>query len=108
MAVPHERRLDPESTLTSSKGNSMYFHRRVVIAGVAAVWAVMVRATFGGPIPPEQFEYLHRLIKPQADESKWTRVTWLTNLDQARQRAVAQDKPLLLWRAGGGDVLGRA
>jgi hypothetical protein len=85
----------------------MFFHQRALIAGVAAVWVVTAPA-HGGPIPPEQFENLHRLIKPQTDESKWARVAWLTNLDEARQRAVAQDKPLLLWRAGGGDVLGRA
>ena len=85
----------------------MSFHRRALIAGVAAVWALTAPAP-GGPIPPKQLEDLHRLIKPQADESKWAKVPWLTNLDEARQRAAAQDKPLLLWRAGGGDVLGRA
>jgi hypothetical protein len=79
-----------------------------MIAGVAAIWAVTVSVARADPIPPAQFEYLHRLIKPQADESKWAKVPWLTSLDEARQRAVAQDKPLLLWRAGGGDVLGRA
>ena len=86
----------------------MSFHRRAMIVGATTVWALVVPTAPGEPIPSAQFEYLHRLIKPQADESKWTRVTWLTNLDEARQRAVAQDKPLLLWRAGGGDVLGRA
>ena len=86
----------------------MSFHRRAMIAGLATAWALVVPAALGEPIPPEQFEYLHRLIKPQADESKWAKVPWLTNLDEARQRAVVQDKPLLLWRAGGGDVLGRA
>jgi hypothetical protein len=86
----------------------MSFHRRAMIAGLATAWALVVPAALGEPIPPEQFEYLHRLIKPQADESKWAKVPWLTNLDEARRRAAAQDKPLLLWRAGGGDVLGRA
>jgi hypothetical protein len=54
------------------------------------------------------FAALHRLIKPQPGEAKWAEVPWLTNLQEARRRAVAEDKPLLLWRAGGGDVLGRA
>ena len=60
------------------------------------------------PLPPDQWEALHSLIKPQANESKWARIPWLTNLDEARKRAVAEDKPIFLWRAGGGDVLGRA
>jgi hypothetical protein len=56
----------------------------------------------------DEFEALHRLIKPQPGEAKWAAIPWLTNLHEARERAVAEDKPLLLWRAGGGDVLGRA
>jgi hypothetical protein len=59
-------------------------------------------------ISTNDFEALHRLIKPQAGEAKWAEIPWLTNLQEARRRAVAEEKPLLLWRAGGGDVLGRA
>ena len=51
---------------------------------------------------------LTRLIKPQPGESKWAAIPWLTNLRDARERAVREDKPLFLWRAGGGDTLGRA
>lgn len=53
------------------------------------------------------FQRFHDLIKPQELDSPWARIPWLTNLDQARRRAVAEDKPLFLWRAGGGGVLGR-
>ncbi len=59
------------------------------------------------PISAGEFSRLHALIKPQVDESKWAKIPWLTNLSEARRRAVAEDKPLLLWRSGGGDVLGR-
>lgn len=51
---------------------------------------------------------LARLIKPQPGESKWAAIPWHTNLKDARDRAVREDKPLFLWRAGGGDTLGRA
>ena len=61
----------------------------------------------GKAISPSEFPRLHALIKPQADEAKWAKIPWLTNLHEARRRAVAEDKPLLLWRSGGGDVLGR-
>jgi hypothetical protein len=64
-------------------------------------------ARAGERLTPETFGRLHRLIKPQPGESKWARVPWLTNLAEARKKAVAQDKPLLVWRSGGGDVLGR-
>jgi hypothetical protein len=59
------------------------------------------------PIRSNEFARVHALIKPQPGESKWARIPWLTNLSEARKRAVAEDKPLLLWRSGGGDVLGR-
>jgi hypothetical protein len=54
-----------------------------------------------------KFESLQRLIRPQPDESQWAAVPWLINLKVARERAAREDKPLFLWRSGGGDVLGR-
>jgi hypothetical protein len=50
---------------------------------------------------PEQFDRLRGLIKPQADEDKWAAIPWLTSLWQARQRAAAEGKPILLWEMDG-------
>jgi hypothetical protein len=61
-----------------------------------------------GLLTAEQFAGLHALIKPQPGESKWAEIPWLTNLPEARKRSAAEDKPLFVWRAGGGEVLGRA
>jgi hypothetical protein len=72
---------------------------------VACAWGAL--AAGQAPIPRDRLETLHALIKPQPGESKWARVPWLTNLEEARRRAVAEDRPLFLWRSGGGDVLGR-
>ena len=55
----------------------------------------------------QSFESLWQLIQPQPDESAWAAIPWLINLQAARERAVQEDKPLFLWRSGGGDVLGR-
>jgi hypothetical protein len=60
------------------------------------------------PLSPERFAAVFTLIKPQANESQWANIPWLTNLHEARKKAVDEDRPLLVWRAGGGDVLGRA
>jgi hypothetical protein len=78
---------------------------RVVAVLAACGWAALAAAQ-NAP-PPESFARLHALIKPQPGESQWARVPWLTDLQQARRRAAAQDRPLFLWRSGGGDVLGR-
>jgi len=75
------------------------------LCGIAAFAADEVPAE---KIPADQFRQLHTLIKPQPGESKWATIPWLTSLPQARTRAVDEDKPLFVWRAGGGEVFGRA
>jgi hypothetical protein len=63
------------------------------------------------PIPAPgsaEFDEMTRLLKPSPDESKWAAVPWEISLPQARDRSVREDKPLFVWRAGGGGVLGRA
>jgi hypothetical protein len=80
----------------------------LAVAAMGMAVAPPARAADLFPQTEEQFEQLRRLIKPQPGESKWARIPWLTNLKEARRQAVDLDRPLLLWRAGGGDVLGRA
>ena len=53
------------------------------------------------PIAPQQFAKLHSLIKPQAGEEKWSAIPWLTDLWEARQKAAAEGKPILLWEMDG-------
>jgi hypothetical protein len=53
------------------------------------------------------FKRLHALIKPQPGESPWRRVAWLTNITAARRRAVAEDKPLIIFIAADGSPLCR-
>jgi hypothetical protein len=52
-------------------------------------------------LTPEQFTQLHRLIRPQSDEDKWAQIPWMTSLWQARKRAAAEGKPILLWEMDG-------
>jgi len=59
-------------------------------------------------ISADEVGRLHTLIKPQPGESKWATIPWLTDLAEARRKAVAEDRPLFVWRAGGGETLGRA
>ena len=55
---------------------------------------------------PEQFGKLRYLIRPQPGESRWRDVAWLTSLHEARVRAAAEGKPILLWSGGGAPPLG--
>ena len=70
--------------------------------------ALAAPGLLAGPITPDQLIPLQKLIRPQPGESKWATIPWLTDLQEARRKAAAEDKPLFVWRAGGGEVLGRA
>jgi hypothetical protein len=50
---------------------------------------------------------LARVVPPTPAESAWERIGWSTDLWEARRRARAEGKPLLLW-AGWGDPLAMA
>jgi hypothetical protein len=67
-------------------------HERIVEPSVASAVP---------PIGPDQFSKLHALIKPKADEAKWEEIPWLASLWEARQKAAAQGKPILLWEMDG-------
>jgi hypothetical protein len=53
------------------------------------------------PITPEQFATLHALIKPTSQEEKWSQIPWMESLWQARKKAAAEGKPILLWEMDG-------
>lgn len=40
------------------------------------------------------------IIKPTADELRWQRIPWLTDLAAAQQVARKEGRPLLLWVTG--------
>jgi hypothetical protein len=48
-----------------------------------------------------QLDELLALIKPGRGEDAWDRVPWLASLWEARQRAAARGKPILLWEMDG-------
>jgi len=59
------------------------------------------------PIAVADFDRLLLEIKPQPGESPWREISWLTNITEARRRAVAEDKPLAIITAADGSPLCR-
>ena len=53
------------------------------------------------PISEQQFAKLHALIKPARGEEKWNDIPWMSSLWEARKRAAAEGKPILLWEMDG-------
>jgi hypothetical protein len=72
---------------------------KVLLACGLAVLPVAAGAS--EPLTPQQFTRLHALIKPAAGEDKWATIPWHTSLWEARKRAAAEGKPILLWEMDG-------
>lgn len=70
---------------------------------VLLLWALSSQVE----IPREDFPRLYESIKPQPGESPWRRIPWMTNIRAARARAVAEDKPIVIFTAADGSPLGR-
>ncbi|MFP6657353.1 MAG: hypothetical protein VB853_04165 [Pirellulales bacterium] len=50
----------------------------------------------------QQFRKLHVMMKPQRGESRWMEIDWYPSVWQARQKAAAEGKPILLMAGSGG------
>jgi hypothetical protein len=57
-------------------------------------------------IPADQFAKLHRLIKPQPGELRFHEIPWLIDVQEARKKAAAEGKPILVWSGAGGAPIG--
>ena len=68
------------------------------------------KAKAGAQRGPAGLAKLRALIRPHPDEARcrWmTDIAWETDLWEARRKAAAQGKPLLVVGSGGGSPLGR-
>ena len=83
---------------------------KICLIGLVSLLACTTQAsaeTRVGKITTDNFDQLIKTIKPQAGESPWREVAWLTNITEARRRAIAEDKPLIIFTAADGSPLGR-
>jgi len=74
--------------------------RSCLLAGLACLAAAPAFAV--EPIrETKDFDKIHALIRPGADDEKWNEIPWLSSLWQARTKAAAEGKPILLWEMDG-------
>jgi hypothetical protein len=80
------------------------------LAKPAAVWA-QPQATTAARSPTlsaEQFAELQALVRPLPGEYAWRdEIPWLTRIQTARAKAVAEDKPILILASANAFALGR-
>ncbi len=89
-----------------AKGESNAMCIRKLRTAVIVLLAISpIASEAGGPtakqrtadeLSPATFEKLHALIKPDPKLS-FERIPWTTSLWSARQKAAAEDKPIVLW-----------
>jgi hypothetical protein len=73
-------------------------------ATVAGLLAVRdARADLDAQLRPtaDNFAKWQAFLRPRPDEEKWLQIPWLTDLWQARTKAAAEGKPILLWEMDG-------
>jgi hypothetical protein len=78
--------------------------RALSTAAIPLLATVFIPATSRAAAPaptPEQFEKIQSLIKPAGEEAKWEQIPWMASLWQARIKAAATGKPILLWEMDG-------
>jgi hypothetical protein len=74
---------------------------------LAAGWALAADAPEPPEVPPAEFARLFEDLRPARDEGAWREIPWLTSVRAARERAVAEDKPILILTAADGCPIGR-
>jgi hypothetical protein len=63
------------------------------------------RGSEPGPIPPDQFAALCKLIRPQPGELRFHEIPWHIDVWEARKQAAAEGKPVFVWSGAGGAPL---
>jgi len=82
--------------------------RLIVLTAVVTLLSTIVVGDERVPrIADADLDHLLEVIKPQPGESPWREIEWLTDVTAARARAIAEDKPLVIFTAADGSPLGR-
>ena len=69
---------------------------------------LLAAAPQGAPeIAADDFKRLFDQIRPQAGESPWRDIEWMTSIRGARQKAAAEGKPVVVFTAADGSPLAR-
>jgi hypothetical protein len=66
----------------------------------------LARAEEPKTIPPEKFNNIHQMIKPQPGELRFHEIPWLLSVWEARKKAAEEGKPILVWAGSGGAPIG--
>src|SRR5205085_7979893 len=88
-------------------------YRLMIVKHLYALFVLAIASTCAlaeaiPEISSADFGRLLAAIKPQQGESPWREIPWLTNVTEARRKASAEDKPLVIFTAADGSPMSRA
>src|SRR5687767_12414919 len=89
----------PDARSTHSEEEKTMLISRVILSGL--VVAAIAPVSAAQPFTAEEFERLHREIRPRPSESTWAEISWGYDLHKARRKAAQEGKPLCVWRMAG-------
>jgi hypothetical protein len=72
----------------------------------AGLWICWAAPALAAELTSESLSQLSAQIKPQPGESRWLEIPWFLDLQEARQKAAAEGKPLFVYSGGGATGIG--
>jgi hypothetical protein len=72
-----------------------------LLSGLLATLVVLPKASASTPLSPDDVARLRKVIRPLPGEDPFETIPWETNLWEARVKAAAAGKPILLWEMDG-------
>jgi hypothetical protein len=82
------------------------WHTTLALALSVGLAAGLLRAADPTPIPADQFDKLHKMVRVQPEEQRFWRIPWKLTITEARQQAAAEGKPIFVWAGAGGAPIG--
>jgi hypothetical protein len=80
--------------------------RTLTALTLCALMQTNLRAQDPRPIPADQFEKTHAIIKRQEGEWKWAELPWAINFADAQRQSLAEGKPIFAVMCAQGCVAG--
>ena len=76
------------------------FSLLALLACGASTWS-QEKAAADNALTAEEYERLHKEIRPRTGEAVWAEIAWMYDLHKARRKAAQEGKPLCVWRMAG-------
>ena len=75
--------------------------RRVAWSVQALAFAAAIAPNLATGLEIQVVQNLLEVVPPTGEENRWQQIPWMVSLTEARRKALAEHKPILLWQMDG-------